>query len=65
MCLALVFMFLFEGFEDVNIGPKIEAISLKAMTKLASSSQACHIFLCSCHTSQSICTSGHYISRVL
>jgi len=31
-------MFLFEGFEDLNIRPKIEAISFQVLTKLASSS---------------------------
>jgi len=31
-------MFLYEGFEGVNIRPKIEAIAFKALTKLASSS---------------------------
>lgn len=38
VCSASVFMFLFEGFEVLNIRSKIEAISLKALTKLASSS---------------------------
>jgi hypothetical protein len=37
-------MFLFEGFGDLNIRSKIEAFSLKALMKLASSSQVYHIF---------------------
>jgi hypothetical protein len=37
-CSALVFMVLFEGFEDLNIRSKTEVISFKAPTKLVSTS---------------------------